>query len=548
VNDAIAALLAKPGRAKRVLVAQSAAASPHVHWPGHVAVADRDLAKTIRDRKTPAAVVVVSKLNATLIRALRTSPPALVVITGEAADGDVQKLTEVGGDDPVRVLGPHAGIRVGDGPTVLCATNALELERLHEACGAARLAVAPTPAWLSEWLSAPPLAGCSVVGFVSVGALHVGWVDWIRGSQGEHVLVPLGVSEMSVEQPLDEGAEAIATAHVLERLTGPLFPAPRVLSAVARGLRGVGAETSESIDLDLWQQARRALPGAGSWLGMEVPDASTPDAVATAAFLAQRSLLYAKRARELLDGGVEAVADGDEQAQERATEVLAASGEVLSEHESKVVLRGFGVEITRQAVANSASGAAQYGERIGFPVVLKAVSPDLRRKAEVGAVMLGLQNAAAVRRGYAEIVQNVRTQAPTARVDGVAVAEQVDEGLEIRCGGMRLRSGRFAFFGHPASLSTGVEPAMSVGPLNPSDALLLAHAILSRIPVPGLRRASDPHPAVLAELFIRLSAMVETTGDRLLSIDINPIRLLAGERPYVVLDARITQRPHLEGR
>ncbi|MCB9569735.1 MAG: hypothetical protein H6710_21375, partial [Myxococcales bacterium] len=144
-------------------------------------------------------------------------------------------------------------------------------------------------------------------------------------------------------------------------------------------------------------------------------------------------------------------------------------------------------------------------------------------------------------------VTNVEEQAPSAHLDGVLVAEQIEEGLEIHCGAIRLASGEMALYGRAIGLTTPQEQILAASPLRPTDALLLANAILTRVPVPALRRRSDPDVEVLAELFLRLDALVRRSEDRLLSVDLNPIRMIGGERGYVTLDARITQRPHLEG-
>lgn len=551
MNEALAALLARPSRRDRtrlVLAAQSAVSSGFSFESAEI-VADRELARHVREAKAAAAVVAVTKVNPTLLRALREHPPALLLLCDAADDETLERLRGLGGDAPTQVLGPHAVVRTGDGDNVLCAPAADELERLVEATGPFRLAISPTPAWLPAWLRDASLAECTAIGYVPWPALHRGWVDWMRESSRGHVLVPLGVVPPLVDQPRSPGLERAAAAHALERVTGPVFPAPRVLAAVARGLRPDAPASTELTPPEhaLWQQARRALPSVGARVGMEAPDPSTPAEVAPAAFLAQRALLYARRARASASAEPLPEPEPDPGGLERALQVLQASAEVLSEHESKVVLRGFGVEITRQAVASSASGAAQFAERIGFPVVLKAVSPDLRRKAELGAVKLGLMNAAAVRRGYSAIVANVENNAPTARLDGVAVAEMIAPGLEIQCGVVRMGDDDFAVYGRPVSVSAATEAVLAPCPLPPEEARLLAHAVLERVPVPALRRASDPGPEVLAALFSSLARIVERTGDRLLSIDLNPIRLLDGERPYVVLDARIVQRPHLEG-
>jgi hypothetical protein len=284
----------------------------------------------------------------------------------------------------------------------------------------------------------------------------------------------------------------------------------------------------------------------GAALGMALPEHGLSLEAPTAAFLAQRVLL---RARAALDARTQRLLDvsvSDPETVERAQEVLRGATGTLTDHESKVVLRGFGLDVTRQAVASSASGASGFAERIGYPVVLKALSPDLRRRSDVGGVMLALTTAAAVRRAYSTIIDNVERRAPTARLDGVLVAEMLDEGLDIRCGGIRTGSGEVALYGVVQGVSAPLEPALGLCPLSESDALALAHAVISRTPVPALRRETDPDVAGLAELFLRLAFVFERSGSRIASVDLGPVRLVP-ERGYVTLDARITQRPHLDG-
>jgi hypothetical protein len=71
--------------------------------------------------------------------------------------------------------------------------------------------------------------------------------------------------------------------------------------------------------------------------------------------------------------------------------------------------------------------------------------------------------------------------------------------------------------------------------------------VLSRIPVPALRRGSDPDVHPLAELLLRLSWLAERFGERIHLAELRRVRLVGGERGYVILDARIHQRVHLEG-
>ncbi|MBL9102804.1 MAG: acetate--CoA ligase family protein [Myxococcales bacterium] len=559
----LAALLApRPGAA--VLVAEPSAA--HVDLPGE-RLAEPALARRLRDE--PAAVVVAHSLSPTLQRALRERPPALLVLTGPADADALPHLPHT------LVLGPEARIHVEGAPAggprapspvpadsrqissspvpadsrhaaveralVACATSARELAALLAALAAAghprtvRLAAAPTPRWWPALLADPQLADCTAVGFVAAAALDP---SWARVAADRHVLVPEGLAPARVDQPRDPGLGPAVAAHALERWTGPVFPDPAVLALLAAPPPTTPATAA---DQALWTQACRALPT----LGAPAVPPGLPPAAPTAAFLAQRALLRRDRTRALAREPAPAPPRFDEAALARAEEVLRSAGQVLSEHESKVVLRGFGVEITRQAVASSASGAAQFAEQIGWPVVLKALSPDLRRKQDVGAVVLGLTTAAAVRRAYAAILASVEQHAPTARLDGVLVAEQAPDGLEIECGAVRLADGQVALHGRPLGLPQPAEPILALSPLSAGDAVLLADAILAR--VPALRRASDPGVAELAALFLRLDALVRHFDGRILTLELGPIRLIQPPRGYLTLDARITQRPHLEG-
>lgn len=534
-------------------------------------LADAALARQIREQGP--ALVVVREPGPTLLRALRERPPALLIVTGPELPAG-----EVAG----RVLGPAAQVAIAEGGLVVCAPEGRALGEIVAALAGRpapvrsgspapfglvppglRLALCPAPAWLPEWLAAPELAGCRVAGMVAAASLHAGWVAWARAAGARQVVVPLGVEAARVESPRHASLGPAAAAHALERLTGPVFPGAGVLALLVRaemsGEAGPERQGPESMSEEtlrlraaLWRQARRALPGWGAELGMEAPRPDLPPASAADAFLAQRALLRREQSLRLAQAGAAIAPPASEPAAvQRAEEVMRSAGQVLSEHESKVVLRGFGVEITRQAVASSASGAAQYAETIGFPVVLKAVSPDLRRKQELGAVILDLTNAAGVRRAYATIVANVEAHAPTAHLDGVLVAEQIPEGPEVHCGAVALVGGEVALFGRALGPAAPPEHVLCLSPVEPEEALLFAQAIVAHLP---LRRKEDPDVRELARLFLRLDAMVRHFGaagaegrGRLELVDLSPVRLVAGVRGYVTLDARIVQRAHLEG-
>lgn len=557
LSAALAAVL--PGAAERGRKTGSRATTWVVGGQGAdgldraTAVAERDLPKRLRAGPIP-AVLVLAKLSPTIVRALRAHPPDLLVLTGPATVERWAELQEIEG---LHVLGPNAVLRQGDGDVVACGPTPGELEGLLRALGPGRwgLALCPTPAWLHAWLGDPRLAARPVAGYVEAGALSVAWARAATARTAPTVLVPLGVPTPSLTEPDDPAAAIAVGAHALERLTGPVFPSPRVVARVLEGLARGPVDPPEHdplaspLHMALWQQARRALPSTGAVVGMERPRGGEIPEVPTAAFLAQRALLRAEQAIALSAGAATTLPRaGDDDGLARAREVLAGAGPILTDHESKVVLRGFGIEVTRQAVASSASGAVGFADRIGYPVVLKALSPDLRRRADIGAIALELGSAAVVRRAYGTIVDAVEHNAPTARLDGVLVAEMVEPGLDVRAGAIRLPGGDLALWGQVGEATTPIEPVLAMSPLSTADARLLAHAVLSRAPVPGLRRGSDPEIEDFSDLLLRLDALVRAFAERLAIVRVDPVRLCGAPRGAVVLDARIVQRPHVHGR
>ena len=558
VDRVVTALWPERARSRAAIFwATSTTTMPGWKGPG-VAVKERELAKALRSSAAP-DVVVLGSLSPTLLRALREAAPPLLVVTGDLEPSQVDELRRLPG---CWVLGPNASVRVGEpamlrasDATIACAHESDELEGLSRALGHRSLALAlsPTPAWLWRLLEHPRVQGCAVAGYVAATNLSSAWVRWVRRSPVDHVLVPVGVQAADLDDPDDADLATIVAAHALERRTGPVFPSPRVLALVLDHLGDASARRETEQDpeppgrLELWDQARRSLPITGAAVGMEAPQPGIRTEVPTAAFFAQRALLRARAFEQAVAEPPSMPPPPDDEGLERALEIMRNAGQVLTDQESKVVLRGLGFEVTRQAVASSASGAAGFAERIGFPVVLKALSPDLRRRSDVGGVVLGLSTAAAVRRAYASIVDNVERQAPTARMDGVLVAEMLPEGLDIRCGGRRLDSGEVVLYGVLEGASFPLEPALALAPMEPQDAVALAHAVLSRAPVPALRRESDPDVHGLAEVFLRLCTLFAQSDSRIESVDLGPVRLIGPPRGYVTLDARIVQAPHLEG-
>ena len=108
----------------------------------------------------------------------------------------------------------------------------------------------------------------------------------------------------------------------------------------------------------------------------------------------------------------------------------------LTERDSKELLEAYGIPITQSRRANHVDEAIKIADQIGYPVVLKILSPDIIHKTDVGGVVLNLQEDGAVRSAFQQIVSNALTKQPEARVDGISVQSMVSDknGIEMILG------------------------------------------------------------------------------------------------------------------
>ena len=106
----------------------------------------------------------------------------------------------------------------------------------------------------------------------------------------------------------------------------------------------------------------------------------------------------------------------------------------INEAEAKRLLAAAGVPFAPEKTARTAAEAVAAAEAIGYPVVMKVLSPDIAHKSEAGGVVLGLRNADEVARGYATMMQRVAAHAPQARLEGALVARMIEGGSETVIG------------------------------------------------------------------------------------------------------------------
>ncbi len=324
----------------------------------------------------------------------------------------------------------------------------------------------------------------------------------------------------------DEGYGALVVPHTV---AGNLFT-PR-LAIYARTARDHGKPVC-AVWLSAWQNG----PGAGEFESdPHVPVFSSMDNC----FLAlQRWRWRARRARR--DMAVPATPEPIRLAVARGL-ARAAPGTVLTEDASKQWLARYGVVANRERLVADVEAALDAAGELGYPVVLKAVSPDLPHKTEAGAVMLNLRDGQALRQAFARIEANLARLPSPPRLDGYLVQEMVQGGVEIMVGATVDAS-----FGPMIVVGLGgvmvellKDAVISPAPVSQAQALDMIAALKGQALLDGFRGAAAVDRPALARTVSGISRFIADQGGAVAELDINP--LLCKGQDVIAVDALIVR-------
>jgi len=218
---------------------------------------------------------------------------------------------------------------------------------------------------------------------------------------------------------------------------------------------------------------------------------------------------------------------------------VALQGATPSEAEAKRVLAEAGIAVAPERACANARDAVAAAEALGFPVVLKILSPDIVHKSEMGGVLLNVANAGAVREGFALLMERAALATPDARIEGVLVAKQLSGGVECILGIQRD-----PVFGPVAMFGLGgifVEVMKDVVlrrcPFGEDVAEQMIRGIQGAPLLLGARGKPVADVKALAAMLSRLSVFAHQAGPRLQSIDLNPVLALPQGQGAFAADA-----------
>jgi len=197
----------------------------------------------------------------------------------------------------------------------------------------------------------------------------------------------------------------------------------------------------------------------------------------------------------------------------------------LTAPEGKRITDAYGIPTPAEGLAECADDAVALADRIGFPVVLKIVSPDISHKTDAGGVRVGLGSAAEVRGAYTAIVTNARAYDPAARIQGVQVQQMVPGGgQEVIVGAVTDPTfGKVVAFGLGGVLVEVLKDiTFRLAPASRDDALSMLDGIRAAEVLRGVRGGEPVDRDALADLIVRVSDLV-TDFPEVTEADLNPV-------------------------
>ncbi len=211
---------------------------------------------------------------------------------------------------------------------------------------------------------------------------------------------------------------------------------------------------------------------------------------------------------------------------------------ILTEFESKKVLKQVGIPVTETKLAKNQKEAVSLSQHIGFPVVLKIVSPDVIHKSDSGGVKLGLNNVGQVKTSYNQIIKSINQQYPHAVIHGVSVQKMFRPGAEVIVGISKdPQFGPVIMFGLGGIFVEVLKDvSFRIIPISQRDAQEMIQEIKGYPLLQGYRGKEPANISALVEMILKISKFVEE-NPKVKELELNPIFAYADRA--VAVDARI---------
>ena len=210
----------------------------------------------------------------------------------------------------------------------------------------------------------------------------------------------------------------------------------------------------------------------------------------------------------------------------------------MLETEAKTVCMEFGIPVTKFELAKNEADAVTFAKSIGFPVVLKIVSPEIIHKSDIGGVVVGIKNAREVTDAYEKILKNVEKNAPKARIEGVLIEEMAPSGTEVIVGSVKdLQFGPAIMFGLGGIFVEVLKDVtFRIAPITEDEAREMIGEVKAYPLLTGYRNTPPVDLEAITKILLDTSRLVMEHME-IKELDLNPI--IVYEKGAKTVDARI---------
>ncbi|ATW27436.1 acetate--CoA ligase family protein [Candidatus Formimonas warabiya] len=212
--------------------------------------------------------------------------------------------------------------------------------------------------------------------------------------------------------------------------------------------------------------------------------------------------------------------------------------QLIPEYEAYTVCASFGIPYPETRFVRSRREAEKAGEELGYPLVIKIVSPEIVHKSDVGGVIVGIRDQEELRTGYDKLTAHVTEKLGIVPIDGVLVQKEMAKGVEVVVGGIRNEEfGPVVMFGSGGILiEVFKDVSFRMVPMEKEEALRQMEETQAYKILNGVRGAKACNLDALADLIVNAGKLLSEIPE-IDELDFNPV--LAYPDGCVVVDARM---------
>jgi acyl-CoA synthetase (NDP forming) len=210
----------------------------------------------------------------------------------------------------------------------------------------------------------------------------------------------------------------------------------------------------------------------------------------------------------------------------------------LLETEAKTICMEYAIPVTKFELAKNEKEAVEFAEQLGFPVVLKIVSPEIIHKSDAGGVMVNLRDAVEVQNAYGKILENAKKYNASARIVGVLVQEMAPQSTEVIVGAIKdAQFGQTLMFGLGGIFVELLKDVtFRIAPITEEDAREMITGVRAYPLLKGFRNTPPADIDAIVAVLMNTSRLVMENSE-IKELDLNPV--MAYEKGAKTVDARI---------